>query len=112
MAVIVVQGTGLRCIVLVEALWALLRIILRVQPMHQLKNIRVFVGKYFSLFPIEVHTVQIILLRGTRVNRTYGTRKNIYIYPCLPTIFGPIYYCMFPRNRGYGKPNFNANQVF
>ena len=32
------------------------------------------------------------LLRGTIVNRTYGTHKNLYIYPCLLPLFGPIYY--------------------
>ena len=33
-----------------------------------------------------------VLLPGTMVNRTYGTHKNIYVYPCLLTTFGPIYY--------------------
>ena len=33
-----------------------------------------------------------ILLRGTIVNRTYGIHKNLYIYPFLLTIFGPINY--------------------
>ena len=37
-----------------------------------------------------------IILRGTIVNRTYGTHKNLYIYPFLLTIFGPINYG--PRN--------------
>ena len=32
------------------------------------------------------------LLRGTIVNRTYGTHKDLYISPFLPSIFGPIYY--------------------
>ena len=32
------------------------------------------------------------LLRGTIVNRTYGTHKNQYISPFSPTIYGPIYY--------------------
>ena len=30
------------------------------------------------------------LLRGTIVNRTCGSHKNLYIYPFLLTIFGPI----------------------
>ena len=29
---------------------------------------------------------------GTIVNRTYVKHKNLYIYPFLPTIFGPVYY--------------------
>ena len=33
-----------------------------------------------------------VVLRGTIVNRTYGTHKNLYIYLFLLTIFGPIYY--------------------
>ena len=32
------------------------------------------------------------LLRGTTVNSTYGTHKNLFIYLFLLTIFGPIYY--------------------
>ena len=32
------------------------------------------------------------LLRGTLVNRTYGTHKNLYIYLFLLTLLGPIYY--------------------
>ena len=35
---------------------------------------------------------KILVLRGTIVNRTYGTPKNPYIYPFLLTTFGPIYY--------------------
>ena len=31
-------------------------------------------------------------LRGTMVNRTYGTHKNLHIYLFLLTIFGPIYF--------------------
>ena len=33
-----------------------------------------------------------ILLRGTVVNRTYDTRKNLYTSSFLLTIFGPINY--------------------
>ena len=33
-----------------------------------------------------------VILRGTIVNRTYGTHKNLHIYLFLPTTFGPIYY--------------------
>ena len=33
-----------------------------------------------------------LLLRGTLVNRTYGTHKNLYISLFLRTLFGPIYY--------------------
>ena len=32
-----------------------------------------------------------VLIRGTILNRTYGTHKNQYISLFLPTIFGPIY---------------------
>ena len=32
-----------------------------------------------------------ILLRGTILNRTYGTHKNLHISLLLLTIFGPIY---------------------
>ena len=32
------------------------------------------------------------LLRGGIVNRTYRTRKNLYIYLFLLTIYGPSYY--------------------
>ena len=37
-----------------------------------------------------------LLLRGTILNRTYGTHKNLYTYLFLPTISGTIYYA--PRN--------------
>ena len=37
-------------------------------------------------------TPQNVLLRGTIANRTYGIHKNLYIYPFLLTIFGPIDY--------------------
>ena len=33
-----------------------------------------------------------LLLRGTRVNRTYGTHKKLDTYVFLLTVFGPIYY--------------------
>ena len=33
-----------------------------------------------------------VLLRGTILNRTYCTHKNLYISIFLLTIFGPIYY--------------------
>ena len=33
-----------------------------------------------------------VLLRGTIVNRTYGTLKNLYISLFVFTIFSPIYY--------------------
>ena len=32
------------------------------------------------------------VLRGTIVSRTYGIHKNLYMYPFLLTIFGPINY--------------------
>ena len=70
--------------------------------------------RVFSSTPINLHShfednrVQIIwkqsnirytwmsldrqLLRGTIVNRTYGTHKTLYISLLLLTIFGPIYY--------------------
>ena len=40
-------------------------------------------------FPVEFSRQ---LSRGTIVNRTYGTHKNLYIFLFSPTIFGPIYY--------------------
>ena len=36
--------------------------------------------------------VVVVLLRGTIVNRAYGTHKNLYISLFLLAIFGPIYY--------------------
>ena len=33
-----------------------------------------------------------IIIRGTILNRTYGTHKNLYKSLFLLTIFGPIYY--------------------
>ena len=33
-----------------------------------------------------------VILRGTIVNRTYGTLKNLYIYLFFLTMFGPIYF--------------------
>ena len=33
-----------------------------------------------------------LLLRGTIVNRTYCTHKNLYVLLFLPTIFGPVKY--------------------
>ena len=39
-----------------------------------------------------VRNNEIILLRGTLVNRTYGVHKNLYIKPFLLTIFGPVNY--------------------
>ena len=35
---------------------------------------------------------QIFLLRGTILNRTYGTHKNLYISLFLLSMFGSIYY--------------------
>ena len=32
------------------------------------------------------------LLRGTIINRTHGTHKNLYISICFLPTFGPIYY--------------------
>ena len=34
----------------------------------------------------------VALLRGTIINRTYGTLKNLYISLFLPLMFGPIDY--------------------
>ena len=43
----------------------------------------------------------IILLRGTILNRTYGPYKNVYVLIFLPTIVGPIYYVPpYYENRG------------
>ena len=39
-----------------------------------------------------VSVLILLLLRGTIVNRTYGTHQNLYIYLFLPSIFGPINY--------------------
>ena len=36
-----------------------------------------------------------VVLRGTKVNRTYGTHKNLYISLFLLTIFGPTRYLLF-----------------
>ena len=41
-----------------------------------------------------------VVLRGTRLNRTYGTHKKLYIYLFLPAIFGPT---TAPRNSGRSK---------
>ena len=51
----------------------------------------------FCLFPSHLYFFALffsllLLLRGTIVNRTYGTHKNLYIHLFSPTIFGPIYY--------------------
>ena len=35
---------------------------------------------------------ELMLLRGTIVNRTYGIYKNLYVWPFLLTIFGPVNY--------------------
>ena len=47
-------------------------------------------------FPTNAHSwpqfQRELLLRGTTLNRTYGTPKNLYISQFLQTIFGPIYY--------------------
>ena len=47
-----------------------------------------------QMFPsgrvIESRTHMVI--RGTLVNRTYGIYKNLYIYPFLLTVFGPVNY--------------------
>ena len=48
-----------------------------------------------TVFPLKKRTIHILggsLLRGTIVNRTYGTHRNLYIYLFSLTIFGPIYY--------------------
>ena len=62
-----------------------------------------YYGQGFGRFTPSVSAVTIwrgqwsdfdpsILLRGTILNRTYGTDKKLYISLFLPTIFGPIYY--------------------
>ena len=38
-----------------------------------------------------------VLLRGTIVNRTYGTHENLCISLFLPTIFGHTRYLLWPR---------------
>ena len=50
----------------------------------------------------QYHIFILIVLRGTIVNRTNGIHKNLYIYPFLLTIFGPINYgpCRMQRWRG------------
>ena len=48
-------------------------------------DIRIFQGNRYQ-------APGMLLLRGTRVNRTYGTHKNPYLHLFLLTIFGPIYY--------------------
>ena len=40
----------------------------------------------------------LILLRGTTVNRTYGTHQNLYVYLFLRTKFGRSYFCRIPGN--------------
>ena len=51
---------------------------------------------FVLLVPVDIqHSVladSSILLRGTTLNRTYGTHKKLYISPFLLTIFGPTYY--------------------
>ena len=53
-----------------------------------------------------------MLLRGTIVNRTYGTHKKLYIFLFLLTKFGPIYHG--PRNHSGSleefKPSGNIEQ--
>ena len=41
---------------------------------------------------IAVFVVHLILVRGTIVNSTYVTHKNLYVSPFLLTVFGPINY--------------------
>ena len=40
----------------------------------------------------DPYNLCMILLRGTIVNRTYGTHKHLHIFLFLLTIFDPIYY--------------------
>ena len=40
----------------------------------------------------HIHKQCFTILRGTIVNRIYGTVKNLLIYLFFLTIFGPIYY--------------------
>ena len=35
---------------------------------------------------------RLLILWGTIVNRTYGTHKNLFIYPLLLLTFGPVYF--------------------
>ena len=44
------------------------------------------------LYAFTTAFTKIHLLRGTIVNRTYGTHKNLHVHLFLLTIFGPIYY--------------------
>ena len=46
----------------------------------------------FFLLLLPLLLLLLMLLRGTILNRTYGTHKNLYILLFLPTMFGPIYY--------------------
>ena len=55
-----------------------------------------FYRHYLVLFTIFSSNTTV--LRGAAVNRNNGTRKNLYIYLFLLTLFGPIYYCMVSRN--------------
>ena len=47
--------------------------------------------KLQPLCQVRINTY-LILLRGTTLNRTYGTHKNLYISLFLLTTFGPVYY--------------------
>ena len=55
---------------------------------------RLVIGTTSSYLVVYCSTVALAayLLRGTIVNRTYGTHKKLYIHLLLLTICGPIYY--------------------
>ena len=47
---------------------------------------------YLVLNTAYITVYLVLLLRGTIVNRTYGTHKNLNISLFLLTIFGPVNY--------------------
>ena len=60
-------------------------------------NVCLYVRKTRWMLVVAFTLYFLPLLRAAIVNRTYGKHKSLYIYPFLPTIFGPINY-MVPRN--------------
>ena len=59
----------------------------------KLNTIHILIGKAsIQVFSIRKIGCSFLLLRGTIINRTYGSHKNLYIPLFLLTIFGPINY--------------------
>ena len=52
-----------------------------------------------------------VVLRGTIVNRTYGTDKNLYVEAFLPTIFSPVNYGPPALAETTKKQNYGVNDV-